>query len=145
MGLFSSFFRVFLKLLRKTFGHQWLKDKVPIHWYGVKGRPSSQAACSRLIAARYAKATGATAICILYDVTKASDHLDWRTIVQAAVALEFPLLILRFLICLYSLSRDVVIGRGIIRSSRPVRSVVAGCTFADIMMFLVMRIINEKV
>ena len=44
IGLFSAFLRVLLRLLRKTLGQQWLQDKIPAHWYGVKGRPTSQAA-----------------------------------------------------------------------------------------------------
>ena len=39
----------------------------------------------------------------------------------------------------------MVIGKGIVRTSQPVRSTVAGCTFADIMMFLVMKVVDKKV
>ena len=54
-------------------------------------------------------------------------------------------MLLRFILSLYAITRYVVIGKGIVRSSVPVRSTVAGCTFADIMMFLVMRIVDDKV
>ena len=39
----------------------------------------------------------------------------------------------------------MVIGNGNVRSSQPVHSVVAGCTFADVMMFLVMHGIDSRV
>ena len=145
IGLFSGFLRVLLKALRRTIGQTWLQDKIPPHWYGVKGRPSSQAAWTRLIAARYAKATGAVAIGSLYDVTKAFDHLVWKAIHVAATELEFPMALLRFLIHLYGCVRRIVIGKGIVRLSKPKISVLAGCVFADIMMFLVMTGIDSKV
>ena len=110
-----------------------------------KGPTHVQAAWSRLIAARYAKAVGDTAICTLYDIRKAFDHLDWRAIMSAAKELGFPMMLLRFLLVLYGLTRYVVIGRGIVRESILVRSTVAGCTFADIIMFIVMRIVDDKV
>ena len=46
---------------------------------------------------------------------------------------------------MYALKRYVVIGKGIVRTSVPVRFAVAGCTFADIMLFLVMRIVDAKI
>ena len=39
----------------------------------------------------------------------------------------------------------MVIGKGVVRTCLPIRSVVAGCTFADIMMFLVMTGIDTCV
>ena len=81
----------------------------------------------------------------MYDVMKAFDHLDWRVLLEAAKQLSFPLMLLRFLIHLYSSTRHIIIGKGIVRVTQPRRSVVAGCTFADIMMFLVMKIIDAKV
>ena len=145
IGLFSAFLRVLMKLLRRTVGQKWLQDKMPAHWYGVKGRPSSQAVWSRLIAARYAKATGAIALGSLYDVTKAFDHLVWKAIFLAAETLGFPIILVRFLIHLYGCERKVVVGRGVARTSRPTISVIAGCVFADIMMFLVMYGIDALV
>jgi len=96
IGLFSGFLRVLLQLLRKTVGQLWLVSCVPAHWYGVNGRPASQAAWSRLIAARYAKCTGKVALANMYDVMKAFDHLDWRVLLEAAKQLSFPLMLYVF-------------------------------------------------
>ena len=65
--------------------------------------------------------------------------------ISAASALDFPLMILRFLIHLYGAPRRIVINRGIVLTVKPKRSVIAGCAFADIMMFLVMRIVDAAV
>ena len=123
----------------------WLNGRIPSHWYGVKGRPSSQAAWTRLAAARFAKHTSKAALATLYDVRKAYDHLDWAEIVDAAHQLEFPIVLLRFLINLYGQIRHIIIGRGIVCRATPVRSAVAGCAFADIVMFLIMKVVDAKV
>ena len=39
----------------------------------------------------------------------------------------------------YTATRTIIIGQAIVRIVAPIRSVVAGCTFADLMMFAVMR------
>ena len=57
----------------------------------------------------------------------------------------FPLQLLRFLFALYTAPRHFVIGRGVVRTAVPTRSTVAGCSFADIMMCLVMLWVNEQV
>ena len=77
------------------------------------------------IAARFAKAVGDTAICSLYDIMKAYDHLDWGSTIDAAIELGFPLMLLRFIFSLYAVKRYVVIEKGIVRTSVPVRSTVA--------------------
>ena len=130
--------RVLLSVLGRTAGQVWLQSKMPRHWYGVSGRPSSQAAWSRVIAACYAKVTGSIAVGLSYDVSKAFDHLDWRVVQHAARTLGFPIVLLRFLLRLYVVRRHVVIGNGIARSSSAMRSSMAGCTFADLVIFLVM-------
>ena len=80
----------------------------------MKGRPSSQAAWTRLMATRFAKHTSKVALGSLYDVRKAYDHIDWNEISNAAIELDFPLVLLRFLLCIYARVRHIVIGRGII-------------------------------
>ena len=63
-------------VIRRSFGAKWMELHVPTHWYGVRSRPASQAAWTRLVAARYAKLTGNVAVAILYDVTKAFDNIS---------------------------------------------------------------------
>jgi hypothetical protein len=98
IGFFSTFIVVLMKLLRKTVGKLQLCSRVAAHWYGMKGRPASQAAWTRLTAARYAKCTRKIALANMYDVMKAFDHLDWKELLDAARGLDFPLILLRFLL-----------------------------------------------
>ena len=56
----------------------------------------------------------------------------------------FPLGLLRFLFQMYQSERLIIIGAGIAAVARPKKSIVAGCSFADIMLFLIMVVVEAE-
>ena len=110
VGIFNGLLRLFLRALRRTVGNRWLTSTVPGNWYGVRGRSVIQAAWSRLTMARYLSDTkGMDTSAILFDVTKAFDHLQWNDLRAAADTLAFPMDLFEFLISLYSCPRFMLV------------------------------------
>ena len=97
------------------------------------------------MAARYAKLTGDVAIAILYDVTKAFDNISFDMLFACARRIAFPTAFLAFLVDIYMARRYVVIDNVVAASVCPNRFVLAGCSFADIMMFLLMMTVDLHV
>ena len=71
-------------------------------------------------------------------MTKAFDHLRWYHILRSARRHNFPEDLLAFLYFMHTGTRHVIVDGEVVAKVKPSISVIAGCTCADQMMFLVM-------
>ena len=100
VGLFASVVRVVDPFLRRTYGARFLRNKIPCHWYGVKGKCTQQAAWTRLTAARMASLRVLGVNAFLFDITKAFDILKLDVVFEALVGeLGFDPCLLRLPFC----------------------------------------------
>ena len=145
IGLFTTPVRVVMRCLRRNALASWMKANVPKNWFGVEGRASIQAARTRSTRAAYAAYRGWSSAACLVDVQKAYDHVRWSKLIVAARKYGFPDNLLRTLYWLHSGTRVVVVDSYVVDFVVPAISIVAGCTFADVLMFLIMRTVADEV
>ena len=88
--------------------------------------------------AEYARAIQQQASAIMFDVIKAFESIDHLILFQHARRCNFSLVVLRFLLNLYSMPRTVKVGQIATKIVCASRSVVPGCSFADLMMRLML-------
>jgi hypothetical protein len=145
VGLFTAPTRVFLRALRRGHGSHWMHGKVPRNWYGVQGRSTHQAVWTMSTMAQFAKDSNRAAAATLFDIQKAFDNIKWAHIVRLAEKVEFPTNLLKMLYRLHSATRVIEVERTIATESQPCVSVVAGCAYADQLMFVMMLEVNSRV
>jgi len=92
---------------------------VPSNWYGVKDKSVNQAAWTRLVAARFARETGQTAIAALFDVTKCYDNIRLNVAVPVMIRMGFPCKMLRIITRLYQAKRFVIVDGSVAATARP--------------------------
>ena len=138
IGLFTSTARVYLRCIRRNWGADWMKKWVPKNWYGTEGKPTERAVWSHAVAVKYAKSRNKAAAAGLFDVTKAFDHLRWYHILRSARRHGFPEDLLAMLHHMHNGTRHVVVDGEVVAKVTPSISVIAGCTFADQTIFMVM-------
>jgi hypothetical protein len=93
---------------------------------------------TRAVAAEYANCTAQAAAAWFLDLAKAYEHLRHDCLRLKAEETGFSLLLLEFLLGLYGMRRSIVVdgvSTGFVRARR---SVVPGCSFADVLMRLYM-------
>jgi len=124
IGLFTSFVRIYMRWFRRSTGAQWMSMHVPSNWYGVKDKSVNQAAWARLVAARFARETGQTAIAALFDVTKCYDNIRLNVAVPVMIRMGFPCKMLRIITRLYQAKRFVIVDGSVAATARPTKSTV---------------------
>ena len=118
---------------------------VPGHWFGVKGKSICQAVWTRSVHALDAAAKGLVSMAFLYDIEKAFDNVEFSFLIDSAIDLDFPIDLLLLLIDLYQRPRYVSVGKGVVTVAMVLRSAIAGESFADLMMLLLMIRIDKNV
>ena len=145
VGLFSTPVRVFLRAIRRNVCASWMRKILPSNWYGTEARAPERAVWVHSTATAFAKARGRKSSAVLFDVTKAFDHLRWGHLIRAARKRGFPMDLLALLHSIHTTNRLVVVDGVVVDDVQPNISVVAGCACADLMMLLVMLDIDEDV
>ena len=145
VGLFTSVIRVVMRTLRRSLGASWLSRQNLSIWYGVAGKSVERAVWSRLAAISYAREVNTDAITCQFDITKAYDHIRWPIILEEARKKGLPMDLIAVLCCIHNARRLVIIDGAVIHDLRPMMSVVAGCAFADIFMYLAMNGMFENI
>jgi hypothetical protein len=74
------------------------------------------------------------AVTVLFDLSKAYEHILFNVLRGKAAKFGFPLRLLRLLISMYTIPRIVMLAGVATGAFWPLRAVVAGCSFADLMM-----------
>ena len=95
--------------------------------------------------AQYAKDTGRSAAATLFDIQKAFDNIKWSHLVRLSKNVAFPQNLLKLLHRLHSATRIIVVENTVASVFEPLVSVVAGCAYADQMMFIMMVEIYSRV
>ena len=73
---------------------------------------------------------------MLSDLSKAYEHIRYAALRARAATFGFPLRLLRLLLALYAMDRVLVFDGAAAQPFRPQNGVAAGCSFADLMMRL---------
>ena len=145
VGIFGSYIRVVLRAVRHSFGAMWMRRSIGHQWFGVEGRSVERAVWTRLTAAGYARARGQSSAAVLYDIQKAFDHIRWKHLIRIAEKRGFPADLLIFILNVHRSTRTVAIGARHVQKVCPSLSIIAGCVFADTMMYLMMTEVVDEV
>ena len=123
---------------------RWTRNTVGSTWASTAGsRPyifgTAGASCETCVwiqaaAAEYATCMGLVALSILFDLSKAYEHLRFHLLAAKANTLHFPLRLLRLLVALYKMDRAVTLDGATSAPFSPWSGAVAGCSFADLTM-----------
>ena len=137
VGLFPGMLRPLTRWTRNIVGNAWAASNARPYIYGVTGASCETCVWRQAAAAEYADSKGLTAISILFDLTKAYEHLRFDLLAARAAQLGFPRELLRLLLSFYSMDRVIVLDSVATAPIQPQRGVFAGCSFADLMMRIV--------
>ena len=122
-----------------------MRGAIPTNWYGVEGRATHQAVWTMTTVGQFAKDTRRAATATLFDIQKAFDNIKWAHVVRLAVAVSFPQNLLKLLYRLHSNKRIILVEKTVAAESTPRVSVVAGCAYADQLMFVMMKEVDRRV
>jgi len=146
IGLFPTPARLLSRWLRGTYGEGWRKEHDRDYFFGAKARGATVCTWRVSAFAEYARATGKDAAVALYDLVKAFEFIRHRWLKEQAIKHGFNLLVLRFLLGLYSMPRRIRVGKIFNSLFRVFRTVVPGDSFADLMVRLtVIDVLDEVV
>ena len=144
IGLFPTCIRVLNRWLRTTYGEMWRAANDRDYFYGSKGKGAL--VCNWRVAAfaEYAKAVGKHAIAAFLDIVKAFEYIEHFKLKQNAVRYGFSLVVLKYLVAIYTMPRRIRVGQVITAEVVAKRSVVPGDSFADLLMRLaVMPVLDD--
>lgn len=134
IGLIPSSIRLLTRWLRKTVVEAFRIANPREYFFGVKGNDALVGAWRVAALAEHAKRKGIHSVAALYDVIKAFDHVDHERLQASMRRYGFNLVLLRFLLAVYSSPWAIVVGRVVTDAVCPTRSILPGDSFADLMM-----------
>ena len=145
IGLFASVIRVWAKFLFAQHVGPWQARNARPYFFGEQGKTCEDAVWLHSALAEYAQYSGKSYAAALLDLTKAYEKVDHKVLAEAAARYGFPLRVLKIALMFYRMSR-VVIVEGLATS--PVftaQTIVAGCSFATVLLRLMLLPILDSV
>ena len=137
IGFFPGSLRPMLRWTRSGFlGSRWATAHRRPYFFGEQGKSCDTCVWIQAAAAEFATERQQAAASVLFDLKKAYEHIRYDVPRRAAEKHDFPLLLMRLLLSFYSMMRVLSLGNLVAFGCLPMRGVVAGCSFADIMMRL---------
>ena len=134
--LFPCALRPVARWTRGTVGSMWLSHQKRGFFFGEKRKNCEICVWTQSTTAEYGHELGHTVISVLPGMRKAYEHLKWRVLWRKWQRHGFPLELLALLLELYAMPRVVMLKRAVSHAVNPLQAVVAGCSFADVMMRL---------
>ena len=145
IGLIPCLLRLWMRT-RRNLAKKWEAENKRTWLYAGKGKGANVAAWNQASAAERAAALRPSVeyAQALLDLVKAFDRVPLELLVEEAVALEYPLRILRLSIATYKMERVIRIGNVVSKSVWAFRGITAGSGFATTEMRLIMiRVVDR--
>ena len=145
IGLLPSPPRLWMRVRRRA-ARRWEELNERKWLYAGKAKGANVAAWKQAFFAEYAATMGQSAVYVqtLLDLVKAFDRVPLWLLVREAIALGYPLKMLRLSIAAYQLKRVIRVGAVVSRFVSAVTGITAGSGFATSEMRLVMiRVIDR--
>ena len=134
IAIFASCIRLLTRWLRRTWGVQWAADHDDSMLFGKAGQTCLHCVWRHTLLNELAKAKGLAAYQLMLDITKAYENVQHTILGKAALSEGFNHVVLRFSLRLYSGPRAIAIGNVIGTVVRATRTIVAGCSLADLLL-----------
>ena len=136
IGLFPGSLKPMLHWTKSGLGSKWATAHRRPYFFGEQGKSCDACVWIQAAAADFATERQQAAVSVLFDLKKAYEHMRYDVLRRAAEKHDFPLLLMRLLLSFCSMMRVLSLGNLVAFGCMPMRGVVAGCSFADIMMRL---------
>ena len=145
VGIMPTICRVLHRLLRRSYGKQWLQKNERGYRYGKTNASALHCAWRQAALAEYAHHRGETTAAVLFDLQKAYDTVDHRYLMEQACRYGFSLKLLKYLLAVYQAPRMITIRQV---ATAPVRvigkSLMPGDSFADLLMYLTLIKVTDE-
>ena len=136
VGVFPSVVRLLVKWVRKSYGEIWRMRFERAFFFGSKLRSVTVCSWRASAVSEYARQIKQLASRRLFDLVKAFENIQHQTLQKNTRYYEFSTALLKFLCRLYRAPRTVMVGLVATDFFRTTRTVVPGCSFADLLMRL---------
>ena len=144
INLFGLVQRVWTRV-RKEDARAWEKRNDRPYLYAGVGRSANNAAWLMAARAELATSDGIVYAQVMLDLVKAFEYVPYDKMVEAAVAMGYPIWMLRLSVAAYKATRRVGVLKAMSRSVRPRRGIGAGGGLAIVELKLVVIPIMDRV
>ncbi len=143
IGLFPCLIRVWMRL-RRSDVEEWEVRNSRAHCYTGAGTGAHVAAWKQSARGELAAACGASYAQLLLDLAKAFEVVDHAVLVREAIAVGFPLPLLRLSLAAYRLPRTLVLDGCYSSIVDPLRGITAGSGTATVeLKIMLMRLLDR--
>ena len=141
--LFTMFYRVWSRA-RRDMVRDWETTNPRSYWWGVAGRSTERCMWEHAALDEGTKGLSVAAVSLLLDLVKCYDLVSHPAVLAQAIALNFPLAVLRLSLAAYGAHRRITLRGAVSREVQAMRGVAAGCGQATTLLkVLLMQLLDN--